>query len=71
MQAAKKTRKRPLFCVKPSLVLLSVLPFPLDLVHEVEVALIELVDTDVTVFSSTCVALAGRVCGDSVLRNSQ
>ena len=43
-----------------------VLPLPLDLVHKVVVALVEVVDTDVTVLATAGVALAGRVGGDSV-----
>jgi hypothetical protein len=40
---------------------------PLDLVQEVEVALVEVVHTDVTVFSSGRVALASRVRSDGIL----
>lgn len=42
--------------------------FSLNLVHEIEVALVELVHTDVTVFSSACVSLSGWVGCDGVLR---
>lgn len=41
---------------------------PLDLVHEVEVRLIEVVDADVTVLSARGVRRAGRVHGDGVER---
>ena len=43
-----------------------VLPLPLNLVHEVVVALVEVVDTDVTVLTTAGVALAGRIGGDRV-----
>lgn len=46
---------------------LPVQVFPLDLVHEVEVALVEVVDTDVTVLTTGCVTLAGRIRSDGVL----
>ena len=42
--------------------------FPLDLVHEVKVPLVEVVNADVAVFSAACVALAGGVGGDGVER---
>ena len=48
------------------LLLHPVQPFPLDLVQEIEVSLVEVVNADVAVFSAACVALAGRVGGDSV-----
>jgi hypothetical protein len=40
--------------------------FPLDLVHEVEVALVEVVDTDVAVLTTAGVALARGIGGDGV-----
>lgn len=40
---------------------------PLDLVQEIEVALVEVVHADVTILSSRCVALASGVCCDGVL----
>lgn len=44
-----------------------VCPLPLNLVQEVEVALVELVHAHVTVFSSTRVALASGVHSNRVL----
>lgn len=44
----------------------SVQAFPLDLVVEVEVALVKVVNANVAVLSAACVALAGRVGGDGV-----
>lgn len=44
--------------------------FPLDLVHEVEVALVEVVHTDVTILTSRCVTLSGGIRGDGVLNGA-
>lgn len=52
--------------VPPNPLRQAVDPFPLNLVEEIEVALVEVVDTDVAVLSAACVALAGRVGGDGV-----
>jgi len=42
------------------------LPLPLNLIHEVEIALVELVHTNVTVLTSTGIALAGGVGSDGI-----
>lgn len=51
---------------KEGILLHSVQPLPLDLVVEVEVALVEVVNSHVAVLSAACVALAGGVGGDGV-----
>ena len=43
--------------------------FPFDLVHEVEVTLIKLMNSDVTIFATTAVPLARRISRDGILRN--
>lgn len=50
----------------PPLSVKSVQSLPLNLVVEVEVALVEVVDTDVTVLTSTSVGAASRVSGNGV-----
>jgi hypothetical protein len=51
--------------IRPFL-LQSVQALPLNLVVEIEITLVEVVDTDVTVLSSTGVATAGRVGSNGV-----
>lgn len=51
---------------KEGILLHSVQPLPLDLVVEVEVALVEVVNSNVAVLSAACVALARGVGGDGV-----